>query len=81
MHTRAGETRVGSTARARTAALAAVVAGALVTGALSVGGQPAQAAGSAAHDGTKAPAKAKPPVNVTLITGDRVVVGSDGRVV
>lgn len=81
MHTRAGETRVGSTARARTAALAAVVAGALVTGALSVGGQPARAAGSAAHDGTKAPAKAKPPANVTLITGDRVVVGSDGRVV
>ncbi|MFF3328006.1 S8 family serine peptidase [Streptomyces sp. NPDC002888] len=72
---------MGSTARARTAAVAAVVAGALVTGAVSAGGQPAQAVGSAAHDGTKAPAKAKPPATVTLISGDRVVVGSDGRVV
>jgi hypothetical protein len=57
------------------------VAGALVTGALSVGGQPAQAAGSTAQDGTKARAKVKPPATVTLITGDRVVVGSDGQVV
>ncbi|MET9665135.1 S8 family serine peptidase [Streptomyces sp. NPDC006475] len=74
---------MGSTARARTAALAAVVAGALVTGAVSAGGQTAQAAGSAAHEGAKAPAKAKakPPATVTLISGDRVDVGSDGRVV
>ncbi|WP_369270358.1 S8 family serine peptidase [Streptomyces sp. R11] len=72
---------MGFTARARTAVLAAVVAGTLVTGALSAGGQPAQAAGSAAQDGTKARAKAKPPATVTLITGDRVVVGSDGQVV
>ncbi|WP_189781218.1 S8 family peptidase [Streptomyces capitiformicae] len=70
-----------STARARTAALAAVVAGALVTGAVSVGGQSAQAAGSTAQDGTKTRAKVKPPATVTLITGDRVVVGSDGQVV
>ncbi|MEU9050960.1 S8 family serine peptidase [Streptomyces sp. NPDC048384] len=72
---------MGFTARARTAALAAVVAGTLVTGAVSAGGQPAQAAGSAAQDGTKARAKGKPPATVTLITGDRVTVGSDGRVV
>lgn len=74
---------MGFTARARTAALAAAVAGALVTGVVSAGGQPAQAAGSAAQDGTKAPAKAnaKPPATVTLITGDRVDVGADGRVV
>ncbi|MER7661050.1 MULTISPECIES: S8 family serine peptidase [unclassified Streptomyces] len=72
---------MGSTARARTAALAAVVAGALVTGAVSAGGQTAQAVGSAAHEGTKAPAKAEPPATVTLISGDRVDVGSDGRVV
>ncbi|MER6999090.1 S8 family serine peptidase [Streptomyces sp. NPDC000410] len=72
---------MGSTARARTAALAAVVAGALAMGAASAGGQAAQAAGSAAHEGAKAPAKAKPPATVTLITGDRVVVGSDDRVV
>ncbi|WP_147998933.1 S8 family peptidase [Streptomyces sp. uw30] len=72
---------MGSTARARTAALAAVMAGALVTGAVSAGGQPAQAAGAAADGGAKAPAKAKPTATVTLISGDRVVVGSDGRVV
>ncbi|KOG29635.1 hypothetical protein AQJ84_38990 [Streptomyces resistomycificus] len=57
------------------------MAGALVTGAVSAGGQPAQAVGSAAHDGAKAPGKAKPPATVTLITGDRVAVGADGRVV
>ncbi|MEU8847657.1 hypothetical protein AB0C70_15740 [Streptomyces sp. NPDC048564] len=62
---------MGFTARARAAALAAVVAGTLVTGAVSAGGQHAQAAGSAAQDGTKARAKAKPPATVTLITGDR----------
>ncbi|MFE6129804.1 peptidase, partial [Streptomyces sp. NPDC056437] len=72
---------MGSTARARTAALAAVVAGALVTGAVSAGGQTAQAAGSAAQEGTKARVKAKPPATVTLISGDRVDVGPDGRVV
>ncbi|MDX3129184.1 S8 family serine peptidase [Streptomyces europaeiscabiei] len=72
---------MGSTARARTAVLAAVLAGSLVTGALSVGGQPARAADAAAHGGTKAPAKAKPPATVTLISGDRVSVGSDGQVV
>ncbi|MEU9954426.1 S8 family serine peptidase [Streptomyces sp. NPDC050982] len=74
---------MGFTARARTAALAAVVAGTLVTGAVSAGGQPAQAAGSAAQDATKASGKAKtkPPATVTLITGDRVDVDSDGRVV
>ncbi|WP_328861403.1 S8 family peptidase [Streptomyces sp. NBC_00306] len=72
---------MGSTARARTAALAAVVAGALVTGAVSAGGQTAQAAGSAAQEGTKARAKAKPPATVTLISGDRVDVGPDGKVV
>ncbi|ANS70630.1 subtilisin-like protease [Streptomyces lincolnensis] len=72
-----------STARARTAALAAVVAGTLVTGAATADGQPAQAAGAgtAAQDARRAPAKAKPPSTVTLITGDRVVVGSDGQVV
>ncbi|WP_307528171.1 hypothetical protein [Streptomyces umbrinus] len=54
---------------------------------VSAGGQPAQAAGSAAQDGTnasakaKAKAKTKPPATVTLITGDRVDVDSDGRVV
>jgi hypothetical protein len=65
-----------------------VVAGALVTGAVSAGGQPARAAGSATHDGldeaegtAKATGAAKPPATVTLITGDRVAVGSDGRVV
>ncbi|MEV2189568.1 S8 family peptidase [Streptomyces phaeochromogenes] len=76
---------MGFTARARTAALAAVVAGALVTGAASEGGRPAQAAGSAAQDATKASAKTKtktkPPATVTLITGDSVDVASDGRVV
>lgn len=65
-----------------------MVAGALVTGVLSAGGQQARAAaGSAAQDGTKASTKAsakataKPPATVTLITGDRVAVGADGRVV
>lgn len=72
---------MGFTARARTAALAALAAGALVTGAVSAGGQPAQAAGSGAGDGKKAPAKAKPPATVTLITGDRATVASDGQVV
>ncbi|MFC8196141.1 S8 family serine peptidase [Streptomyces sp. NPDC057298] len=75
---------MGFTARARTAALAAAMAGALVTGVVSAGGQPAQAAGSATHDGKKAKkasAKAKPPATVTLITGDRVTVDSDGKVV
>ncbi|MGX1908273.1 S8 family serine peptidase [Streptomyces phaeochromogenes] len=74
---------MGFTARARTAALATAVAGALVTGVVSAGGQPAQAVGSAARDGTKASARAKtkPPATVTLITGDRVDVDSDGRVV
>ncbi|MFD3306865.1 S8 family serine peptidase [Streptomyces sp. NPDC058694] len=78
---------MGFTGRARTAALAVAMAGALVTGAVSAGGQPAQAAGSAAQDGTKASAKSKakaktkPPATVTLITGDRVDVDSDGRVV
>ncbi|HET6861090.1 MAG TPA: S8 family serine peptidase [Streptomyces sp.] len=72
---------MGSTARARTAALAAVVAGTLVTGAIWADGRPAQAAGSAAHGGAKAPAKTKPPATVTLITGDRVTVGADGKVV
>ncbi|MFJ8630876.1 S8 family peptidase [Streptomyces sp. NPDC093568] len=70
---------MGSTARARTAALTAVVVGALVTGAVSAGGQSAQAAGTAAQDGKRVPAKAKPPAAVTLISGDRVDVGSDGR--
>ncbi|WP_371661902.1 S8 family serine peptidase [Streptomyces sp. NBC_00280] len=63
-------------------ALAAMVAGALVTGAISVGGQQAQAAGTTTtYEGTKAPAKAEPAKTVTLITGDRVVVGPDGQVV
>lgn len=57
------------------------MAGTLVTGAVSVGGQSAQAAGSAGRDGTEASTKAKPPATVTLITGDRVDVGSDGQVV
>ncbi|WP_063786341.1 S8 family serine peptidase [Streptomyces acidiscabies] len=58
---------MGTSARARTAALAAVVAGILVTGA-------APATGSGTHH-TADPASA-----VTLITGDRVTVGADGRV-
>ncbi|MFD9408718.1 S8 family serine peptidase [Streptomyces sp. NPDC059989] len=69
----------------RTAAIAAAVAGTLITGTASVGIQPAQAASSTAQDGSKASVKAKPSATatatVTLITGDRVVVGSDGRVV
>ncbi|MFJ7072181.1 S8 family peptidase [Streptomyces sp. NPDC098781] len=58
-----------------------MLAGALVTGAVAAGGPPAQAAGSAAQDGTKGPATAKPSTTVTLITGDRVAVGEDGKVV
>lgn len=66
---------MGSRARARTAALAALTAWALLTAAVSADGPPAHGAGSAAHDG------AKPPATVTLLTGDRVAVGSDGQVV
>ena len=72
---------MGSTAHARTATLAAVLAGALLTGAAPADSHPARAAGSAAHEGTTPPAKARPPATVTLITGDRVAVGSDGQVV
>ncbi|MCM2423834.1 S8 family serine peptidase [Streptomyces sp. RKAG293] len=74
---------MGSTSRARTAALAAAVAGTLITGTASAGTQPARAAGSTAQDGTTATAKASAAgtATVTLITGDRVVVGGNGRVV
>ncbi|WP_330293383.1 S8 family peptidase [Streptomyces sp. NBC_00576] len=65
---------MGSTVRARTAALAALTAGALLTATVSAGGLSAHGAGSAAHAG------AKPPATVTLVTGDRVTVGSDGQV-
>ncbi|WP_328663601.1 S8 family serine peptidase [Streptomyces sp. NBC_00328] len=70
---------MGTRLRARTAALAAAVAGTLIAGAAPAGIHPAQAASSTAQDGTKA--KASSTATVTLITGDRVVVGSDGRVV
>ncbi|MFD9133214.1 S8 family serine peptidase [Streptomyces bottropensis] len=75
--------------------MAAVMAGALVTGAVSVGGQQARADGPAAFDGAKNPEGKNPdgknpdgkdsddgkqPATVTLITGDRVVVGSGGEV-
>ncbi|MGP4009274.1 S8 family peptidase [Streptomyces sp. 4N124] len=66
---------MGSTVRARTAALAALTAGALLTGAVSAGGLPARGVASAAKEGPK------PPATVTLVTGDRVDVGSDGQVV
>ncbi len=70
---------MGSTARVRRAAFAATLAGMLVTGTVSAGGRPALAASSTAQDGRRA--SAQPPSTVTLITGDRVVVGADGRVV
>ncbi|WP_405496821.1 S8 family peptidase [Streptomyces sp. NBC_00096] len=59
----------------RTAALAVAAVGTLIAGATSAGIQPARAASSAAK-GTKPSAAS----TVTLITGDRVVVGSDGGV-
>ncbi|WP_262414462.1 hypothetical protein [Streptomyces sp. ST1015] len=62
---------MGTSARARTAALAAVVAGVLVTGATTADGEPARAA---------APGTGTTASTVTLITGDRVAVGADGRV-
>lgn len=67
---------MGSTSRVRTAALAAAVAGTLIAGVTSAGIQPALAASSTAKGGTKPSAT----VTVTLVTGDRVVVGSDGGV-
>ncbi|MEU9256482.1 S8 family serine peptidase [Streptomyces sp. NPDC048270] len=77
---------MGSTPRVKRAALAAALAGLLVTGTVSAGAQPAlaakptaQDAGPTAQPGRKA--AAKPPATVTLITGDRVVVGADGSVV
>lgn len=66
---------MGSTVRARTAAVAVLTAGALLTSAVSAGGLPARGVGSAAQEGSK------PPATVTLVTGDRVDVGSDGQVV
>ncbi|MGW8780296.1 S8 family serine peptidase [Streptomyces sp. NPDC055796] len=71
--------------RARTAALAAAVVGTLITGASGAGIQPARAASTTAQGGTRTPAAepvkpAKAPATVTLITGDRVVLGDDGRV-
>ncbi|MFI1722620.1 S8 family serine peptidase [Streptomyces sp. NPDC020489] len=60
--------------------MAAVVAGVLVTGVITAGGQSAGAADGAGLDRTKATATAKAST-VTLITGDRVSVGSGGQVV
>ncbi|MFJ3922226.1 S8 family serine peptidase [Streptomyces sp. NPDC090022] len=74
---------MGIASRAATAALAA----ALIAGAVLADGPPAlAAAGSSARDGTttsvrpSAGTAAKAPATVTLITGDRVVVGDDGSV-
>ncbi|PWG14100.1 peptidase S8 [Streptomyces sp. V2] len=50
-----------------------MVAGVLVTGATTAGGEPARAAASGTSTDTTAS-------TVTLITGDRVAVGADGRV-
>lgn len=81
---------MGIVSRARAAALSAGVVAALITGAASAGIHPARAASPTAQDGTTAsagpssrtPAKPpeKAPATVTLVTGDRVVVGGDGRV-
>ncbi|KMO94054.1 S8 family peptidase [Streptomyces roseus] len=87
---------MGIVSRAGKAALAAAVAGTLITGAAPAGARPAQDASTTAQDGgntSAAPsartaqartAQARPsvkaPATVTLITGDRVLVGGDGRV-
>ncbi|MFD7099483.1 S8 family peptidase [Streptomyces xanthophaeus] len=69
----------------RTAAIAAAVAGTLIAGTASAAAPPARAAGSAPPGATRTSGKAKakpaPSATVTLITGDRVVVGSDGGIV
>ncbi|MFE1292225.1 S8 family serine peptidase [Streptomyces sp. NPDC058751] len=70
---------MGPRLRGGTAVLAAVMAGTLITGAAPAGDPSAQTVNSPAQQGRKA--KPSSTATVTLITGDRVVVGSGGRVV
>ncbi|WP_157878047.1 S8 family serine peptidase [Streptomyces torulosus] len=72
----------------RTVALAGVMAGAMVAGAVSAseahsapGAESAPDVGGGAHGGAGTTAGGQPAATVTLITGDRVAVGSDGQVV
>ncbi|MCB5165848.1 S8 family peptidase [Streptomyces bambusae] len=71
---------MGRISKAGTVALAAMVAGTLIAGATTAGADPAPGARSGVQDGPRGQ-HTKARSTVTLVTGDKVVVGSDGRVV